>query len=96
MQTTRQQSKSTSKKARVVKTPKLLYTCDDYTIESIHLNFRIMILCAKRFANLKMERDWYSRPEDGIEEAHDTARYAIGEFFIAGTKPERQRRIIHL
>jgi len=33
MQTTRQQSKSTSKKARVVKTPKLLYTCDDYTIK---------------------------------------------------------------
>jgi len=69
--------------------PELLFTCKDYTIEKIHLNYRIIIKCAKRNQNQGIERDWYSSDEFGIDEAHDVANEAIAEFFKKGVSPSQ-------
>ena len=66
---------------------KLLFECDDYTIEKIKLNYRIIIKCAKRNKNAGIERSWYSPDEFDIKEAHAVAKDAINKFFKEGVKP---------
>ena len=69
--------------------PKLLFTCNNYTIEKIPLNYRIMIKCAKRKKRQGIERDWYCSLEFGIEHAHNIADMAIDTFFIRDLPPEK-------
>lgn len=71
------------------KYPILLFESEDYSIEKIHLNYRINIKCEKKNIRQGMERDWYSMDEFGLEGAHETANQTIDEFFNRGVKPKK-------
>lgn len=82
-----QEVKERLKLAREKNKPELLFECEDYKIEKIKLNYRIIIKCAKRNQNQGIERDWYSTDEFDINEAHAVAKDAIVKFFKKGVKP---------
>ncbi len=67
----------------------LVFETEDYKIEKIPLNYKITIKCAKKESSerRKIDRNWYSDLEFGIEEAKNLAKYVINEFFRAGVKP---------
>lgn len=76
--------KEAIKKAREARRPELVFDGPDYSISRIPLNFRIYIkpVLKKRIPNHGIDRDCYSDPGLGIEEAHEVAKKYIQEYFI--------------
>ena len=79
--------KDNLKKARIARKPKFIFECDDYKIEEIPLNYKIIIKCARKNMVAGRNRDLYSHEEYGLEEAHEVAKDTIEGYFKAGIKP---------
>jgi len=77
------------KQTREKNKPELLFTCENYIIEKIPLNYRIMIKCAKRKKRQGIERDWYCSLDFGVEEAHTIADMTIDAFFTRDLPTEK-------
>ena len=77
------------KKAREAKKPKVLFVSNEYTISKIPLNFKIDINPALVRKNhvAGIDRDCYSDPSLGLENAHRVANYVIDTYFKRPINP---------
>lgn len=69
-----------TKAARDAKNPVILYEYKHYKIEEIPLNYKITIKSGKT-GKRHMERDFYTKPEFGLEYAKEVAREALEAHF---------------
>ena len=80
--------KENLKKALEARKPIIDFNSKEYKISHTlgdKLNYRIDIKSALKLktTNFGMDRDCYSRFEDGLEEAHKVANEIINKYFIA-------------
>lgn len=67
--------------ARKAQKPELVFTCREYTIEKIPLNYRINIKMKRISDKQGIERECYSSLKFGIEYAHETAKDMLEKYF---------------
>lgn len=79
----KQKARDSLKNANSARNPDLIYNCREYRIEKIPLNYRITIkrVMKKIHPNYGIDRDVYSDPEKGLDEAKRVAELTLVEYF---------------
>jgi len=76
----------------------IIYECFDYMVEEIPYNYRATIKCARKVRehHRKIDRDYYSSPEHGLEHIKELVEHQILLFFETGVSKEENIGASHI
>ncbi len=61
--------------------PESIFDSEEYSIEKISYNWRIVIKLPHKYSRRKIDRDIYTSDELSLDDAHKSAKSYIDEFF---------------
>lgn len=68
-------------KLRESRKPESIFDSEEYSIEKIPCNWRIVIKLPHKYSRRKIDRDIYTSDELSLNDAHESAKSYIDEFF---------------